>query len=179
MSASPGFPVPGRLFPVCCAAVRPAKIVDNPITITVDLWNVNLFVFLDRTTGVHSDETKLGDWIQPTSAHSPFIGKSPMERYLLLRQLISNTASDVNHEHFAIVDERTLQDGSILLIDGPWGKGEDEGVARAVRVVPEIAQERLLLYNIGEPEIDKDQAAALKAYDGVLRVGALRQHPLL
>ncbi|KAM3420563.1 hypothetical protein BST61_g3825 [Cercospora zeina] len=123
MSASADFPVPGRLFPVCCAAVIPAEIVDNLITTTVDLWNENLFIFLDETTSVHSNGTKVGDWTQPSSAHSPFIGKSPMECYLLLRQLISDTASDINHEHFAIVDERTLQDGSIMLIDGPWDKG--------------------------------------------------------
>lgn len=81
------------------------------------------------------------------------------------------------HEHFALVDERTLKDGSILLVDGPWGKGEDEGVARTVRVAPEIAQERLLLYNISESEIDEDQAIAQEADDGVLRVEALMNRP--
>lgn len=86
-------------------------------------------------------------------------------------------AISLKHEHFALVDERTLKDGSILLVDGPWGKGEDEGVARTVRVAPEIAQERLLLYNISESEIDEDQAIAQEADDGVLRVEALMNRP--
>ncbi|CAK1363366.1 hypothetical protein CB0940_04552 [Cercospora beticola] len=177
MSEPQEFPVPGRLLPVCCATVVTPEIIDNLITISETDSMESFFVIMDKITGIYNDQTKVGDWTQPTSEDSPFIDKSPMACYLLLRQLISDTDSDINHEHFAIFDERTLRDGSIVLVDGPWGKGEDEGVARTVRVAPEIAQERLLLYNIGEPEIDEDQAIAQEAVDGVLRVEALMNRP--
>lgn len=74
------------------------------------------------------------------------------------------------------MDDRTLVDGTVLLVEGPWGAGEEEGETMDVRVEAKIAQERLLLYNIGEPEIDEDQAVARKAADGVLRLEALRTH---
>ena len=55
----------------------------------------SFFVVMDKVTGVHNDETKVGDWTQPTSKDSPFIEKSPMECYRLLRQLISDTDLDI------------------------------------------------------------------------------------
>jgi len=82
-----------------------------------------------------------------------------------------------NHHHFVIMDDRTLKDGTVVLVEGPWGAGEEEGEAKTVRVEPKIAQERLLLYNIGEPEIDEDQAVAQEAEDGVLRLEAIQNRP--
>ncbi|GIZ43336.1 hypothetical protein CKM354_000656800 [Cercospora kikuchii] len=160
------------------SAPQEFPMIDNLITISETHSTMeSFFVVMDKVTGVYNDETKVGDWTQPTSEHSPFIDKSRMECYLLLRQLSSDTDSDIIHEHFSIVGERALKDGSILLVDGPWGKGEAEGVARTIRVAPEIAQERLLLYNIGEPEIDEDQTIAQEVDDGVLRVEALMDRP--
>jgi len=75
------------------------------------------------------------------------------------------------------MDARTLKDGTVVIVEGPWGAGEEEGEVKTVRVEPRIAQERLLLYGIGEPGIEEDQAVAREAEDGVLRLEAVQNRP--
>lgn len=51
----------------------------------------------------------------PSSTDSPFKGKTPHECYLLLRQLVKDTESEINWKEFVIIDERSLQVSFVFL----------------------------------------------------------------
>jgi len=97
MSTQPKLPTPASLFPVCCATVIPPSTIDHFITTTQEVSDADesLFVFIDDTTRVYAEETEVGERTLPTSSASPFIGTTPLENYLLLRQLIIDTNSDM------------------------------------------------------------------------------------
>lgn len=108
------------------------------------------FVFVDSLTQIYTDETEIGDVEDEqnrtfTSPDSPFKGKSPEECYQLLRQLRCN-GSDVDYCSFVVMDERSLTDDTVHLVNAP-GEGE-EGEVQSVRVVFEIAHWRLSGYSM-------------------------------
>ncbi|KAI5358950.1 hypothetical protein Slin15195_G114010 [Septoria linicola] len=78
-------------------------------------------VFIDTLDDYYEDETQAP--VQASSsASSPFKGKSPHECYLLLRQLVKDTESQVNWQLFVVVDERSLQDDTVILACMPLEK---------------------------------------------------------
>jgi len=97
MSTQPELPTPGSLFPVCCATIIPPETIDRFITTAQEESDADesLFVFVDDTTRVYEEETEVGQWTEPTSAESPFIGTTPLESYLLLRQLTIDNDSNM------------------------------------------------------------------------------------
>ncbi|KAK5692191.1 hypothetical protein LTR17_025482, partial [Elasticomyces elasticus] len=48
---------------------------------------------------------------------SPFQNKSPHECAVLLRKLWQETGSDINFEYFVILDERSLEDNTVLMVE--------------------------------------------------------------
>lgn len=62
-------------------------------------------VFIDDLSTYYSAETTTP--VQQPS--SPFKGKPPHECYLLLRQLVKDTGSQINWQEFTIIDEQSLQ----------------------------------------------------------------------
>ncbi|KAK5692279.1 hypothetical protein LTR17_025408, partial [Elasticomyces elasticus] len=48
---------------------------------------------------------------------SPFQNKSPHECAVLLRRLWQETGSDINFEYFVILDERSLEDDTVLMVE--------------------------------------------------------------
>lgn len=85
-------PTPGRLFPVCCAASIPPETINRFIVVNQNHYGTDesFFVFVDDTTRRYEVETNLGDRPESTSAESPFVGKTLLECYLLLRELSVN-----------------------------------------------------------------------------------------
>lgn len=129
------------------------------------------FVFVDSLTQFYTDETEIGDMEDEqnrtiTSSDSPFKGKSPAECHRLLRQLRRNE-SDVDYCSFVIMDERSLADDTVLLVNAP-AEGED-GEVQSVRVAFEIAHWRLSGYSMAMMDMGEDRAVAEAAEDGVLR----------
>jgi hypothetical protein len=129
------------------------------------------FVFVDSLTQVYTKETEIGDMEDEqnrtvTSPDSPFKGKSPAECHQLLRQLRRNE-SDVDYCSFVVMDERSLTDDSVLLVNAP-GEGE-EGEVQSVRVTFEIAHWRLSGYSMAMMDMGEDRKVAEGTVDGMLR----------
>jgi hypothetical protein len=98
-----------------------------------------------------------------SSVPSPFLGKDASECHHLLKQLSEEPGSSINPEPFAILDERSMQDDTILLCEA----GE-EGVS-SVRAAFEITESRLLQYFAADAGVDQDRETAARTPDGVLR----------
>lgn len=62
-------------------------------------------------------------------------------------------------------DKRSLEDDTVLLVQGPE---EANAMSLSVRVASNIAYTRLMLYLVGDAEIEEDQQMAASS-DGVLR----------
>lgn len=178
---------PGRLFPVCCAAIispevsSPARssnsraeciyyqIQDSFFYAVTDhdpMAN-DIFVIVDSLTKSYTEEMEPGD-NEPTSGSSPFIGKTPYECAQLLKQLRRDTDSDIDFTSFIIMDDRTLQDSTILIVEQP---GEaDGGASNSVRATFELAS-NLLVYLSGKSSAYEERELAETTEDGVLRPG--------
>jgi hypothetical protein len=129
------------------------------------------FVFIDSLTQTYTDETEIGDMEDEqhrtiTSPESPFKSKSPAECHQLLRQIRRN-GSDIDYCSFVVMDERSLTDETVLLVNAP-GESE-EGEVQTVRVAFEIAHERLGVYFVAEANMSEDKVVAEGMEDGVLR----------
>ena len=131
------------------------------------------FVFVDNLSEIYTEETEPGTMEDEhnkliTKPDSPFKGKTPAECYRLLRQLRLGT-SDIDHTSFVIMDERSLTDDTVLLVNTLDNEGEEVQL-RSIRVIFEIVHWRLLGYMDGEfYSMDEDLEAVKWTEDGVLR----------
>ena len=129
------------------------------------------FVFVDILSETYTDETEIGDMENEqnrtiTSPDSPFKSKSPAECHQLLRQLRVD-GSDIDYCSFVIMDERSLTDDTVLLVNAP-GEGEG-GEVQSVRVAFEIAHWKLSGYFMAMMDMGDDREVAEGMEDGVLR----------
>jgi hypothetical protein len=107
----------------------------------------------------------LGDKFEASSPESPFKAKNLTECSALLKRLAEESGNSVLDTVFAVYDDRTKQDGSILL-----AQTVDEEI-EGVRVVPELACGKLLGYMVCHgPSIVEDQEDAEEEEDGVFRL---------
>ena len=131
------------------------------------------FVFVDNLSEIYTEETEPGTMEDEhnkliTKPDSPFKGKTPAECHRLLRQLRLGT-SDIDHTSFVIMDERSLTDDTVLLVNTLDNEGEEVQL-RSIRVIFEIVHWRLLGYMDGEfYSMDEDLEAVKWSEDGVLR----------
>jgi len=128
-------------------------------------------VFIDNVDSYHSDEPSLAPVDEDSDPHSPFIGKTPAECHRLLLQLRETTESEIMTEWFAVMDERSERDDTVLLVaverdDG----GENEVLGyRTVRASFEVACTSLMCYESGHSSVDEDLERAARQPDGVYR----------
>jgi hypothetical protein len=122
-------------------------------------------VFMDsfKATYIDEDVPELGH-NSASLATSPFMRKNASECYGILEQLSQQEGSSINPEPFAILDERSMQDDTVLLCE----VGED-GI-RSVRAAFAVAESRLLQYFSADVGVAQDQESAAGTEDGVLRV---------
>jgi hypothetical protein len=129
------------------------------------------FVFIDSLTEIYTDETEIGDMEDEqnrtvTSPDSPFKGKSPAECHQLLCQLRRN-GSDIDFCSFIIMDERSLADDTVLLVNAP--EESETGEVQCIRVAFEIASWKLSGYKMVMMNMAEDRVLAERTEDGVLR----------
>lgn len=105
-----------------------------------------------------------GDEFEASSPDSPFRGKNAKECSALLGRLVEETGAYVLDTVFGIWDDRSMQDGSILLV-----QMVDEGL-EGMRVVPELACCKLLQYMICDASITEDREDAEEEEDGLFRI---------
>ncbi|KAF2159720.1 hypothetical protein M409DRAFT_29880 [Zasmidium cellare ATCC 36951] len=159
----------GRLFPVCCTAEIPAEVMTRFIEANDE--NNFFFVFVDSLTEEY-DEPSEAPVTNASSPNSPFIGKSTHECYELLQQLLEDTGSDIDYDCFAIMDERSIRDDTLLLAEGPE---EEDGEAQSVRVPFDVASLVMLNFRAGNATASEYRERAEQEDDGVLKIGPYRR----
>lgn len=129
-------------------------------------------VFVDDLAQTYTEESEIGEETGPTSA--PFRDKSPQECHALLRQNRAEAQSDIACPLFIVMDERSLQDETVLLVQAP-SDGE-EGEVKTVRAEFQVAYSQLMVWEMAYEgqDVEADQATAGEAEDGVLRGEAIK-----
>lgn len=127
------------------------------------------FVFVDNSSTIYATKDDVGENIlsQPSSS---FRNKSADECWLLLRAM-REAGSDIDYESFVIIDDRTVQDDTVLVVVKEL-LTEDEAAQAAhseVRMSSELASFRLGSYLAGEGDIGEDFVKSQRHADGVLR----------
>lgn len=140
--------------------VRDSKVMDR--FMEQNLENEGFFLFIDSVADRYDGPSKKPAE-QGSSADSPFIGKGSRECHTLLMELQSNSHLDIDTRFFAILEERSSEDESVLLVDN---SNEDFGT---VRVAFELAMELLMCYVSGHRSVQEDNEAAQREDDNVLR----------
>lgn len=130
------------------------------------------FVFVDSLTQRYSSPSS-APVQKSSSATSPFLGKSVHECYELLQKLFEDTGSDIDYDCFAVMDERSIDDDTLLLAQGP---AEEGGPAEAVRVRFGDANHVALNFLAGKVDVADFRERAEREPDGVLKVGSGRSH---
>lgn len=108
----------------------------------------------------------------PSSLTTPFRDKTPQQCYELLVELVKHTESDVQYAYFAIVDERSLLDATIILACGRHFVEEEEyredDEVVFVRARIQDTNMRLLNYVAGKYDVWEDRDRAEQEPDQVL-----------
>lgn len=158
----------GRLFPVCCAADISAEVKDRFLRLAQDRsGNEHFLVFVDSLEVKYTEPSEHG-YSTPGAASSPFKGQTTDACAMLLQQLRRN-GSDIDFEIFAIMDDRSLEDDTVLLVEAPALEDGSEEFKGEVRAAFEMADVQLRLYSIGDCDVLEDQEKAQDSADGVLR----------
>ncbi|KAM3419515.1 hypothetical protein BST61_g2858 [Cercospora zeina] len=164
----------GRMTPICCAANIPSELKDRFIEENQNYQDqmICYMVFIDDLSATYTEESEIGEdeeyGSSPTRA--PFKDKTYQECLEMLRKLRIEHQSDIRCPLFIVMDERTLQDDTVVLVQAPF-MGE-EGEIKSVRAEFQVAYGQLMLYEMAYKDIETDQAAAEATEDGVLRKAA-------
>lgn len=124
-----------------------------------DNWN---FVFVDSIDEYY-DEPSLVPVQGPSNPDSPFIGKSPQECHQLLAKLCADTESELLIHQFMIMDERSIQDDTVLLVSV-----DENSDTSSVRATFETSASALVCYLTGHSSPNTDAYHAVET-DGVYR----------
>jgi hypothetical protein len=127
------------------------------------------FVFVDNSSIVYATKDDVGE-NTPSQPNSSFKDKSADECWLLLRAM-HEAGSDIDYESFVVIDDRTLEDDTVLVVVKEL-LTEDEAAQAAnaeVRMSSELASFRLGSYLAGESDIGEDFVKSQRHADGVLQ----------
>ncbi|KAJ5556270.1 hypothetical protein N7494_000185 [Penicillium frequentans] len=158
----------GAFFPVVCAAPLSKELMDRFIEENdtgEDQWNL---VFVDSIDEYYDEasEVPVEDESNPDS---PFIGEMPQECHQLLSKLVEETESEIMTEYFAIMDERSTKDNTVLLVCAERDDEEEIVAWPIVRATFEAAAVSLKCYHSGHSSIDEDLERAEREHDNVYR----------
>lgn len=120
-------------------------------------------VFVDSPSKAYIRNDVLRQNVQ--SSPLAFRGSSPQECFLLLTKIRAETDSVIHPPIFAILDEQSLRDDTVVLVDM-----DDNERVKSARCEFEIACAKLNGYFVGDSDIDQDIEEAEEEGDGVLRV---------
>jgi hypothetical protein len=73
------------------------------------------FVLVESLSETMMDASFPGD--STTNTASPFQSKTLLQCAMLLRRLRNKTSSDINFEYFAILDDRSVEDKTVLVVE--------------------------------------------------------------
>jgi hypothetical protein len=121
-------------------------------------------IFVDSVDTLYTEGHLIGHNTS-TPSESAFIGQKAKGCHALLKRLAEQTGSPVNLRVYAILDERSPKDDTILVIE----VSESEEYF-GVRMECSIAISRMFQYDIGDMGIDEDMEEAAETADGVFRL---------
>ncbi|KAI5198001.1 hypothetical protein E4T39_07007 [Aureobasidium subglaciale] len=149
-------------FPIVCAAsldqdIMNRLLIDSDID-KEDIWD---FVFVDSINYCYDEPSTVPVEVN-SNPDSPFISKTPDECSQMLFKLHEDTKSKIIPHYFMIMDERSLQDDTVLLVTA----GIDEPVS-TVRASFGASAQAIVLYLTGHRGIEEDVESAAQEKDGV------------
>ncbi|KAJ9297300.1 hypothetical protein DTO271G3_4593 [Paecilomyces variotii] len=155
-------------FPVLCAAPLSKEVMNRFIeknAMDEDEWNL---VFVDSIDDYYNEasETPIEN---ESSPDSPFIGKTPQECHQLLVKLVEDTESEIITEHFAIMDERSTKDDTVLLVCAERNDDDEVVAWPTVRATFEVTAISLMCYLSGHSSVEEDLERAGRECDNVYR----------
>lgn len=119
-----------------------------------------LVVLVDDLRKKYTEPSKLPRG--PTLSLTPFEGKDAKECLELLRKLVHNTGSEIDLDQFAVIDQRSVEDGSVLI-----AQAFESGRVETVRAILEETDRLLANLMVAGISIGELQMAAKKSRDGV------------
>lgn len=127
-----------------------------------------MLVFIDDLSRVYDEDDGLGYNKDSTSA--PFAEKTPYECWMMLQKILAeNEGSCFVDSIFAILDQRSLEDGTLLLVEEP--EEEEGSEAHSVRAVFEMCETQMALWIGGKNTVYEANERVKNTHDGVLRPG--------
>ncbi|KAG9560702.1 hypothetical protein KCU71_g8824, partial [Aureobasidium melanogenum] len=124
------------------------------------------FVFVDSIDDCY-DEPSEAPIKGPSNLDSPFINKTPQECSQLLIKLCEDTESEIIHQYFIIMDERSTRDDTVLLVSAE--DAEDDMPLCTVRATFQASAEQILLYLAGFGSVMEDAEQASQEPDNIFR----------
>ncbi|GAB7330243.1 hypothetical protein MBLNU13_g01897t2 [Cladosporium sp. NU13] len=106
----------GQLTPVCCVTDVSEELKDRFLLVNIDFADQldHSFVFVDDPSTIYAEKNDVGENTS-SQANPSFKNKSADECWLLLRQM-REAGSNIDYESFVIIDDRTLQDDTVLVV---------------------------------------------------------------
>ena len=145
----------------------PPQFKDRFLQADQDAWGngeIGSAIFVDSVDTLYTEGHLIGNNTS-TSSDSAFIGQKAKGCHALLKRLAEQTGSPVNLRVYAVLDERSLVDDTILVVEV---SGDDEYFG--VRMECSLAISRMFQYEIGDMGIDEDMEEAAETADGVFRL---------
>lgn len=95
--------------------------------------------------------------MEATASPAPFQGKSAEECFVSLPTSVRDTGSDVNVEFFAILDERSREDDTVLIVQASERTGDIKTVRGALKET-DMSLVNLWVGNLGIEECSYELA---------------------
>ena len=130
-----------------------------------DKWNL---VFVDSIDDYYNEasEAPIED---ESSPNSPFIGKTPQECHQLLLKLLEDTESEIMTDYFAIMDKRSTQNDTVLLVCAERDLENEVLEWPTVRATFQASAVSLMCYHSGHSSVEEDLERAQREPDKVFR----------
>ncbi|KAJ5792596.1 uncharacterized protein N7503_008574 [Penicillium pulvis] len=158
----------GLLFPVICAAPLSKETLNRFIEEN-EVDAEGRFVFVDTLDDYYSEASEAPTEVD-SNPNSSFIHKTPQECYELLLKLREDTESETITHYFAIMDERSTQDDTVLLVCASVDlDAENELTIQTIRASFQASVFALMLYETGHSSVGEDEERAERAGDTVYR----------
>lgn len=130
-----------------------------------DEWNL---VFVDSIDDYY-DEASEALIEDDSSPDSPFIGQTPQECHQLLLKLLEDTGSEIMTDYFAIMDDRSTQDDTVLLVCAERDLENEVLAWPTVRATFQASAIALKCYHSGHSSVGEDVERAQREHDNVYR----------
>lgn len=127
------------------------------------------FIFVDILDNYYSEASEAPMEVD-SNPNSPFIQNTPQEYYELVLRLREDTESEIIPNYFAIMDKRSAQDDTVLLVTASLDLDKDNELSiENIRASFQASIFALMLYETGHSSVEEDEQHAERAGETVFR----------